>query len=312
MGNSADRVNALTEPTVRRPAEIGELFPAAQQSQLDRLLREEASRREAKVGSTASEIIPQVYAPLSRRVEQDADAAAALQNLDEMKKKARDRERAAKKKAFAVLENDHPAWDITHPNLFPDVKPGINIFGAEYDYEIRMDIQGAPELTANRLDGSFGAACVGRYNGGSDWGTAGVGRVLEATVSGIAHVRVPMGYNWQWSIRASGGFDAYTMGQCKVVVQDHETGAVLGPEGVRTTPFWERLSDDDGDADGGGTTWAPDLECSVSLMAGQVFDVCFMAHVSNTQSGGGYLFGGSFADGQLSMQAPFFGVQMGT
>ncbi|MEU3521375.1 hypothetical protein ABZ770_40060 [Streptomyces sp. NPDC006654] len=311
MDNSAD-ANALTEPTVRRPAEIGELFSAEQQSQLDRLLREEDSRREAEVGPTDSEIIPQVYAPLSRLVEQDAEASAALQNLDEIKRKARDRDRITKLKAFAVLERKRTAWDITHPSLFPDVKPGINIFGAEYDYEIRTDIQGAPEITANRLDGSFGVACVGRYNGGSDWGTAGVGRVLEATVSGIAHVRVAMGYNWQWSIRASGGFDAYTMGQYKVVVQDHETGAVLGPEGVRTTLFWECKSDDDGGADGSGTTWPPDMECSVSLMAGQVFDVCFMAHVSNTQSGGGYLFGESFADGQLSAQPPFFVVQMGT
>ncbi|GGN45734.1 hypothetical protein GCM10011578_097930 [Streptomyces fuscichromogenes] len=218
----------------------------------------------------------------------------------------------AKLKAFAVLENDQTVWDNTHPNLFPDVKPGINVFGAEYDYEIRTDIQGAPELTANRLDGSFGAACVGRYDSGSDWGTAGVGRVLEATVSGIAHVRVAMPYNWQWSIRTSGGFDAYTMGQCKVVVQDHETGAVLGPEGVRTTLFWECKSDDDGGAEDSDITWAPDMECSISLMAGQVFDVCFMAHVSNSQSGGEHLFGESFADGQLSLRAPWFVVQIGT
>ncbi|GAB4051674.1 hypothetical protein [Catellatospora paridis] len=304
MGKPA--VQATTEPTVRHPSGIGEAFTDRHQAVLDRLLAQESTAR-ATSAITRIETQRRAMGPMARLLESDKQAKAARQELAA----ANEQLRAQQKMTWA---DDLPTevaydWREQARNLIPDVRPGINVFGLEYDYEVRADIHGHPDLTANRLDGHFGVSVVGHYGGGSDWGTAGVGKVLEATVTGTAHIRVPLHYGFEWSIDAGGGLDAFTHGSGRVVIQDHNTGNVLGPDGIRWKGFWHWKDDDDVSGSGSDIVVASELECSVSVHAGQIFHVTFLAHVNNSQSGE-YVFSHSYADGALRMWAPFFVVEL--
>ncbi|MFF8277941.1 hypothetical protein ACF05T_17800 [Streptomyces lateritius] len=291
---------------MRQPSGIREPFTSLHQAELDRLLGQYSSSQE-EANAVLIKTQRNALETIAKELASDGRAMAAHQELAEAKKRFR-----AQRRLEGRLHSPTAAtyaWDAQARNVIPDVRPGTNIFGLEYDYEVRADIHGAPVLTADRIDGRFGVRINERYNGGSDWGTAGVGKVLEATATGIAHVRAALPYEYTWSINAGGGLDAFTHGSGRIVVQDHNTGNVLGPDGIRWKGFWHWSDDDDIQGGDSGIVLASEIECSVSVHAGQIFNVTFLAHGNNSQSGE-YLFSHSYASGNLQMSAPFFVVKL--
>ncbi|MBV7698759.1 hypothetical protein [Streptomyces sp. TRM70350] len=296
-----DHIIQESGPTVKRPDEIREAFTAVHQAEIDRLI-EAPWKDHAETNARAAAVERRAYAPILRIVEQDADAEAASQELVHLRGKAR----AAQEDALPVSPTR--SWDAQVRDAFKGVKQGINVFGRPYDWEIRDPVHNAGEAIADKNAGTFETSVVGYYGSGASWATAGVGVALKATIDGVARIAPPMSDTWWWSIDAT-LFSANTYGLCKVVVQDPVSGAVLGPQGERTIQLWNHTSQTGASGNGFGSFFASDIAPTVTLAAGQVFNVSFLASVFTDQSGS-LAFGHSYADCRLGVSLPFFVVHM--
>jgi hypothetical protein len=132
--------------------------------------------------------------------------------------------------------------------------------------------------------------------------------VLQATVPGVAHVAPYWPFDYGWWI-ACHWLSGYTNGWCRAVVQDAFTSGVLGPTGERPVRFWDHTSETEAEGASDGVVWNPDIETTVALSAGQVFNVSFLAtaYVDDSE---GSIFGWSLAAAGLRMRVPFFVVRM--
>jgi hypothetical protein len=296
-----DRLIQESGPTVQRTDETREAFTAIHQAEIDRLI-EVPWKDHAETNARVFAAERRAYAPILRIVEQDPEAEAASQELVHLRGKAR----AAQENALDFGPTH--SWDAQVRDAIKGVKQGLNIFGLPYGWEIRDPVHNAGEAIADKNAGTFETSVVGYYGSGASWATAGVGVALKATIDGVARIAPPMMDSWWWSIDAT-LFSAHTHGVCKVVVQDPVSGAVLGPQGERTIGLWNHTSQTGASGNGSGSFFAFDIAPTITLTAGQVFNVSFLASVFTDQSGS-LAFGHSYADCRLGVSLPFFTVHM--
>lgn len=115
-------------------------------------------------------------------------------------------------------------------------------------------------------------------------------------------------FDFDWWIEGQ-WLSGHTTGACKIVVQDAFSGALLGPVATRTVQFWDHTSQTSASGADSDTVWAPDIEATVSLSAGQGFSVTFLATAMVDDSEATF-FGFSMAAAGLRMRVPFFTVRM--
>jgi hypothetical protein len=132
--------------------------------------------------------------------------------------------------------------------------------------------------------------------------------VLQATVPGVAHVSPYWPFDYDWWI-AGHLLSGHTQGACRAVVQDTFTAGVLGPVGERSVQFWNHTSQTEAEGQSDGVVYGQDIEATIALSAGQVFNVSFLATALVDDSEGS-IFGWSLAAAGLRMRVPFFVVRM--
>jgi hypothetical protein len=93
------------------------------------------------------------------------------------------------------------------------------------------------------------------------------------------------------------------------VVQDAFSAGVLGPVGERSVEFWNHTSQTQAEGQTDGVVYSQDIETTVALSAGQVFNVSLLATALVDDSEGS-IFGWSLAGAGLRMRVPFFVVRM--
>ncbi|MFD8026897.1 hypothetical protein ACFV6G_41640 [Streptomyces lavendulae] len=284
---------------VQRP-DVDETSNKAIQDELTRLI-EEPWMAQADMNERIFAAERRVNAPLAQLMENDADVVAASQEIGRLRRKARIQQSDGAEAA------DTHAFDSLMRDALKGVKHGINVFVPPYDWVIDVE-HTAGEAVEDKAAGTFAASIEGYFGSGSSWATAGVGVALKATVDGVANIRPPMYDNWNWFIDAN-LFSANTSGSCRVVVQDPVSGAVLGPDGDRSIPLWNHTSQTGASNHGAGSFFATDIAPTVTLSAGQIFNVSFLANVFTNQSGS-LAFGHSYADCRLEVSLPLFVVQM--
>ncbi|MEU9088198.1 hypothetical protein [Streptomyces sp. NPDC048357] len=237
-------------------------------------------------------------------MEQDTDAASAFRELAHRRREAH----VAQEDTSGVASTH--SWDAQARDALKGVKQGVNIFVPPYDWQITDPVHNAAGASADKEAGWFD--CFSPFDddhSGASWATAGVGVALKASVDGLARIAPPMDDRWNWNIIAH-ILSAYTNGVCKVVVQDPVSGAVLGPQGERTIELWHHTSQSGANGSGSGSFFASDIAPTVTLAAGQIFNVSFLASIFADQSGGDSFFGYSIADCYLHVSLPFFTVHM--
>ncbi|MFF3675844.1 hypothetical protein ACFYYS_17940 [Streptomyces sp. NPDC002120] len=294
--------DAKSEPTVRRSNDRSEAFTAVHQAEIDHLV-EARWKAQAEANARVFAAEQRAQAPILRMMEQDADAASAFRELAHLEREARVAQRDD-----LILATTH-FRDAQARDALRSVKQGANIFVPPYDWQITDPVFKAGGSTADKDAGWFDsfAGWDGDHSGAS-WATAGVGVALKASIDGVARIAPAMFDTWNWEIFAS-LFSAYTNGVCKVVVQDPVSGAVLGPQGERTIELWHRKSQTSADGHGSDSFFASDIAPTVTLAAGQVFNVSFLASIFTDQSGD-LAFGYSRAGCYLHVSLPLFTVHM--
>ncbi|MGW2681325.1 hypothetical protein [Streptomyces sp. NPDC001436] len=285
-------------PKVQRPG-VDQTSKALQES-LIRLV-EEPWLVQADMNERIFEAERRLNAPMAQLMGKDGDLADASQEIGRIRRKAR-----IQQSDYGEVADTH-AFDALMRDALKGVKHGLNVFVPPYDWVIDVEHKAA-EAVENKEAGTFSAFVQGYFGSGASWATAGVGVALKATVDGVANIRPPMSDGWSWWIDAT-LFSANTSGSCRVVVQDPVSGTVLGPDGDRTIALWNHTSQTGASGNGSGSFFASDIAPTVTLSAGQVFNVSFLANVFTDQSGA-LAFGHSYADCRLEVSLPFFVVQM--
>ncbi|MFH8371200.1 hypothetical protein [Streptomyces sp. NPDC018031] len=247
------------EPTVRR-AEGTQRLSARHLEEISRLIDARAqSVAELPLRRIKEE--SRALAPLAKLVQQDAEAATAVNNLQAL----------SLDKRSAAVGGTHVSMDLreaVHP-----ARPGLNIFGPPYDWEVLQPTQGtAATASSDKASGKF---AMWHGYGGSIEGyriaTAGVSTALRAEKGGFARIAPSLNYHYEWSLRCFFGLSAFTEGWCEMIVQDG-SGSVL-PQGRRTVKLWNHTSETSADGEGGDLIYTPDIETTVALAEGQIFHV---------------------------------------
>jgi hypothetical protein len=289
-------------PTVHHPADPAR-FTEEHQAELSRLI-EMPWRAQAEANAEIIKTEQQAHAPLLTLLAQSADAVAASKALSQLRVKAWAEKVGQVRTGVARF---HSAPFVT--TLFRPIGPGINVFSPPYDFEVRQPTTSGDSILSapNRHEGTFSVG-LGPGQGGARWATAGVGMVLQATVPGVAHVAPYWPFDYDWWI-AGHLLSGHTRGGCRAVVQDAFTAGVLGPVGERSVEFWNHTSQTQAEGQSDGSVYGPDIEVTVALSAGQVFNVSFVATALVDDSEGS-IFGWSMAGAGLRMRVPFFVVRM--
>ena len=288
------------DPTVHRPAQPAR-FTDEHQAALSRLV-EKPWRTQAALNAEIIKTEEQAYAPVMKMLAESADAVAASKALSRLKVQA------WSDKVHMVRSGLVKYHGGDFSTTFRPIGAGINVFGPPYDFEVRQPTSGAGTYPApNRLDGAFSVG-LGPGHGGARWATAGVGMVLQATVSGVAHVAPYWPFEYDWWI-AGHWLSGHTRGSCRAVVQDAFSAAILGPAGDRSVEFWNHTSQTQAEGQTDGVVYSQDIETTVALSAGQVFNVSLLATALVDDSEGS-IFGWSLAGAGLRMRVPFFVVRM--
>lgn len=277
------------------------------QERVDQHSREREAGTSAEIRNRA-DVLKQVYSPLLALVEKDPAAAAAAEEAERQQKELWIQQRDR------LRERDPRAWD-EQPEAsffrFNQVKPGFNAFSPPYSFRITGPYtEHGADVHSDAFLGRYGIRVGLNSDGGTATATAGVTAVLEAKATGLATIRAPLQYDYSWSISSSGGFSAHTFGGCEILVQDNATGAVLGPVGNPRMGLWNSgvITHNSGHSEA-STIVPSDLQATVSVQAGKLFLVSFLATGFSTDSGY-YLFGSSWASARLDMFAPWFVVQL--
>jgi hypothetical protein len=287
-------------PTVHRPADPAR-FTEEHQAELSRLI-EKPWRAQAEANAEIIKTEQQAHAPLLTLLAQSADAVAAAKALSRLRVQAWAEKVSLVRTGVARF---HGGPFLT---TFRPIGPGINVFGPPYDFEVRLPTSGeSVQAAPNRHDGTFSVG-LGPGQGGARWATAGVGMVLQATVPGVAHVSPYWPFDYDWWI-AGHWLSGHTQGACSAVVQDAFTAGVLGPVGERSVLFWNHTSQTEAEGQSDGVVYGQDIEATIALSAGQVFNVSFLATALVDDSEGN-IFGWSLAAAGLRMRVPFFVVRM--
>lgn len=228
---SRENASRVAGTTVRRAELDAERVTPGYGVELRRLVEQQWAA-ESEAAERIAELRSRGHEPIARLVERDAGAREAIAEL-----RSRVLGRLEGRRAAAVRSR---TLGGPFPNLIPDLHAGINVFARPYDFEVRTN-HGQASLAANRLDGIF-SFHLPPGHGGARFATAGVGLVLEAGVTGVAHVRPCWQYEYEY-FAAGHWLSAHTEGAAKVVVQDAITGAMLRE---RTAPLWNADDDSDG------------------------------------------------------------------
>jgi hypothetical protein len=300
MQNPNELNKQAADPTVHRPADAAR-FTEEHQAALSRLV-EKPWRTQAALNAKIVKTEEQAYAPVMSMLADSADAVAASKALSRLKVQAwSDRVHLVRSGLVKYHGGDFRT-------TFRPIGAGINVFGPPYDFEVREPTSGAGTTAApNRLEGAFSVA-LNPGHGGARWATAGVGMVLQATVAGVAHVAPYWPFEYDWWI-AGHLLSGHTRGGCRAVVQDAFSGGTLGPVGDRSVEFWNHTSQTEAKNETDGVVYSQDIETTVALSAGQVFNVSLLATALVDDSEGS-IFGWSLAGAGLRMRVPFFVVRM--
>lgn len=284
-------------PTIRRAAELSAReLPAEHRQQLERHLEGSRGPRERE---GTSELVQRAYQPILRLIESDADAKAAFGDLQ-----VRGRAEFDERVRVALEPRRDPVLSGPGMNVIPDVRPGSNLFGAPYDFEVQKPEGIGAKIHASRMNGTFGFFVSERYTGGSTWATAGLGLALEAGATGMAHVRP--GWRYEFSAWASGNILAsHTEGAAKVVVQDAINGEILDEKPVALWSF-------DDDHSQTASEWIDSWSLGLDFLVheGQLFFISFLA-TGMVDYSGEYAFASSWASATLDMSLPFVIVDLG-
>jgi hypothetical protein len=246
--------------TVRRVA-LATGADAAVQRELDKVL-EARWRHETETARRFADVSERVYGPLQRLIEQDATARAAVTELKGLYEAERDRQRGAR----TFDKHTHGG-----PSLLPILHPGLNFFGLPHDTAKRGPNLGEEAVAADRNSGAFSFS-LPPSNTVPRFATAGVGLIVEAGATGVAHIRPVWSYWYEaWSYDMFGWVPIHVEAKARVVVQDVISGAVLNEvEWPICKVTKQALEYGDGYVD----SWA--LGADVFVQAGQRFSITLL------------------------------------
>lgn len=238
------------------------------------------------------------HRPLGALLEADAEGKAAWIELRRRKLVALDARLNAGVVGSRTFGGPEPG------SLMPVAKPGLNVFGPPYDFQVTGPNRGDVNTISDRVAGTF-ELTIPWNRGGARWASASVGLALKAGTQGIVHVRPAWRYSWQ-GIASGHILDSHTEGAGRLVIQDMMSGAVLCE---RTQPLWnfdnDRWEEDDGYID----AWK--LGADAFVNTGQLFSVTFLAAAMVADSGDDFVFGYSRARAWIDMRVMFVVVEMG-